>query len=43
MILRHMSGAGNTFILLDDRHDAPDTGELSAARRPGKGGGPDLF
>ncbi|MFN4907718.1 MAG: diaminopimelate epimerase [Bacteroidota bacterium] len=30
MILRHMSGAGNTFILLDDRHDAPDTGELSA-------------
>jgi len=31
MILRHMSGAGNTFILLDDRHDAPGSGELSAA------------
>lgn len=30
MTLRHMSGAGNTFILLDDRQDAPGSGELSA-------------
>lgn len=30
MTLRHMSGAGNTFILLDDRKEAPDSGELSA-------------